>query len=355
MLWVPLLRLDQDDAAGTREAKNLVAAVRPVLEALDENPVAHLNIALTVPALDALAAHAPRELDMLLRVASRRLVEFVGTPAYGALLPMLPPGEIVRQLRLGDEAGRARFGTPYRPGALWPTGLAVSPRVLQVAADEGFPAVLVDERAMRTPDGLWPGARIDAAAGHPGLFLLPVSRRGSRAMWVSDVGGLDQLVLHPRMRHPRYVITSTELRGRTGESPYGLVDGLRRRRTLRIQDLLEHFPKVGVTAPLPSSQEASDEALAHGMPLWPWLTPGMDRTAARTELMTALVKSFESLAAGPAGALNALRRLRGELDHAWRAERWRTGDDADLRRLDEEVRRLRATADRGLRAHGASV
>jgi hypothetical protein len=343
MLWVPCLRLDLDDGAGLREEQALATSLRPVLEALDANPVAHLNLALTPAALAALERRAPALMSLLVRIAERRLIEFVETPAFGALLPLLPPSEIARQLQLNAAAAIARFGTLYRPATLWPPALALSSRVLEMAEREGYQLVLVDEASMRTDDGTWPGESLDAAEGHPGLFLVPVSRAASRAQRHFDLEPMDRCASHGPVTHPRYVVSASELTGRPVWL-HALAEGLRRRRTLRIQDLWKHFPKDHTTAPAAGSGERS-----------PWMTVAQATERAplqaeRTRRLTELAATLDALARTPARSLVEFRRLRSDLDAAWRAGRWLSLDSADVERLTERARRIRAASPLGLRA-----
>ncbi len=338
MSWVPCVRLDLPDDAGLHEARWLAAAAEPILAAVRQNSVAHLNVAVSAAALAAFERHGCEELlAELVALAARRKIELCATAAHGALLPLLPPAEALRQLELNDRSGERLFGVLYRPGCLWPPALAVSRRLLEAASRLGYEAVLVDERAMRAPAG-WPGDRIDQAEGFPGLFLLPVSRALNEEVATGHARTRDALA-PPRPGRPRYRVLAVDITPRLAP-PRALLELLARDPTFRAQDVLKHFPLDGTSSPLPSSALSTDAQLAGGQPFAPWFRPGDRRQERRWRLATRLAQAVESLGERALWALPEVRQLRAALDRAWRESRWREEDDGDLLSLRPLLTRL---------------
>lgn len=349
MYWVPAIRLDLPADADAPATRRLAAAAAALLAALDASPVARLNVAVSGAALEALKAHGGDALlATLARLAAAGAVEFVGTAAHGALLPLLPAAEIARQLALNDVQNARVFGDLYRPLALWPPELAVSPRVLEAAARAGFEAVLVDEAVLPDgPDG-GPGERIDAVKGLPGLFLLPRSRRLSEALAEGRARSREELVgpADPLATgRPGFCLLALEVTARPAPPP-ALLGLFARDTTLRMQDLLKQFPKDRSVQPLAGSQRSTLAELARGQPFAPWFSAGAPRQEARWQLARQLARTLAGFEAHGLGALPQVRQARRALDLAWRAELWRAGNDTDLQALAARLA--------GLEARGAS-
>lgn len=314
MLWVPCVRFDLPADAAPRTIERAGRALEQLADALGSNAVAHLNLALSGAGQPALDARFPGLRSTLAALVDREGIELVTTPEHGALLPLLPVAELERQLQLNRNSLRTRFGIAGTR-ALWPTELAVSPRVLRAANRLGFDAILVDGSAPPHP-GSRPEPPIGVLADAPGLFLLAVGRAVSSLFAAGRGPAQEELRRRPADHVLTPLVLALDWRPDSPEL-VGLDELLRRERTARIGDLLGLFPKAPMAA-MPAGSATSAEGSFR--PLAGEYGAGPARE--RTRLATRLAAQWRALDAAGLAALPRVREARARLDRAWRASRW---------------------------------
>lgn len=75
---------------------------------------------------------------------ARRQVEPVDSAMYHAILPLIPPAETVRQIRLNHQVNRRAFGPAYRPTGFFPPEMAFSPAIGKILTTLGYRWILLD-------------------------------------------------------------------------------------------------------------------------------------------------------------------------------------------------------------------
>ncbi len=122
---------------------------RPLARLLERRARAALTVAIDPwLALELLRYGHGGVLHGLGAAAERGQVELSLGSRNHALLPLLPRGEVARQLALGEEAMREALGRTFRPRGLVPTQLAYARVVAEVAAARGLSWMLCDEIAL---------------------------------------------------------------------------------------------------------------------------------------------------------------------------------------------------------------
>lgn len=323
--WLPCVRVDLPDDATPLQVFELTAAVEPIVRAVEGSGVGHVMFAITASALEAMEARGNGNrsiIERLKALADDRRIELLGTSANDAVLPLLPESEIHRQLELNERAGRRAFGEIFSPWILWPPALAASPRLARIATEHGFSAMLVDENAMRTADGTWPGERLDACSGLPGFFLLPASRTASRAFAEARVRRADgwQALGNESEGDRHYVVTTFHVR--PDRRPPVLVRAEDLRSTLRAGELISRTPLGDTTAPLPCSARSTRPQLAVGLPFATWHDPDNRLHALQWRLSLRMLAALDELQSIGLMAHPAAQALRKAVDRGWRKQWW---------------------------------
>jgi hypothetical protein len=313
------------------------------LDVMDENATLNASCAFSAASLQCLESHGVEKL--LARaggLAMERRLELLGTAAHGALLPLLPPSEIERQLMLNDAANRRWFGDVYRPETVWSPFLAAAPVLAEVASDLGFSSMLVDEAGTRSWPGMWSGDRVDALTGLPGFFVLPCSRAGAQAFnhaQLSDGRELQTFVSPADRLKRSYLITALDVRPKS-RAPETLMI-LQSVRSCRVVDLFADIPLNGTIDFIPCSSLSTAEELGKDLPFASWFRPEDPRLSAKWGLMRKLVGLLDQLHASGLGALPETTTLRETVDVAWRESWWRNPAEIDTStRLHEAVERV---------------
>jgi hypothetical protein len=341
MFWAPCVRVDFPIGAPSHEVRWYAAALDPIVTAIEASEVTMTSLAISGAALLAFDRHGLKPLiDRIAELAADRRIELAATAAHGGLLPLMPEEEAQRQILINDSINRMYFGDAFRPVCLWPPMLAISQKVVKMAARLGFSSLLVDEAAMRIWPAVWPGNRIDFVEHQPGLFLLPSSRRASRAFERGSIrvrADLEQLSPDLSPGAKTYLITAEELSPRSAAYRAWLAT-LDQEPTVTLERLFNHFPLSRSTSPLPCSALSTPEELSNGLPFAEWFRPGHEQHSMQWRLMTQLAKGIEALAKEGLVALPSYQLLRDVADRSWRESWWRVDQPEQVSEQIAEIR-----------------
>lgn len=332
MFWAHAVHVDLPVDAGSAEAHRAASALTVLLDVVDRSVVGQLSLAISGAATVAFARHGEgRVLDRIAALRDQMRLDLLATAMHGALLPLLPPEEIHRQLDLSDAENERVFGDLYRPLLLWSPQLAYSRKVAEVAAKRGLIGMIVDELAMRRGAAPWPGRTVPALEGLPGFFLLPRSRVVSDAMQADGIHAREDLLrLAPGLRweQERYLLT-TEESGRELRTHDELAKTFHVDISVRASALIEHFPLGGTVSPLPCSARTRAEELHRGIPFSAWFSPDSPLQDAQWRFYLGTLETLRELERQGLQAMPGVRRLRGELDVMARESWWRAASPED--------------------------
>lgn len=332
MLWAVCVRIDVDEASPAAQVHALVEDLSPFLTALETSGVGRLNLAISGAALAALRRHGhERLIERIGALAEELRIDLLATARDGALLPLLPPQEIDRQLALNHAECEEAFPGVYVPNVLWPPELACSRKVAEAAVRQGFTDILVDELALGHPAGSFHGRRMPPMEGLPGIFLVPRKRAASEALAADalrTVGDLEVFEYAESYSEPAYHLVTFDL----GSAPLplqSLTAILGIERTARILDLHSHFRGAEAIAPVPCSQRSTREELDAGVPFATWFSPDNDLHAFQWRALNLTRALWENLDAAGYGPVPAVRQLRTAIDRLSREDWWRAASRQD--------------------------
>lgn len=206
-------------------------------------------------------------------------LEFTNSAKYHALLPLIPPPEIKRQIELNTNTNRHFFGQSFRPRGFFPPEMAVDEIIFEPIRETGHEwfvmsgvgntnTIFPTTTFFHTKNGLKIGFRDDSISNDISFDRLDAQ------------GLINRLKYNEHINRDYYVILAQD-----GET-YGhhikhlfkkllipLLDQLRRRQDVKlvtIGELMDLFPSDVEIAPKPSSWSTSGEDLKWQNPLTLW-------------------------------------------------------------------------------------
>jgi hypothetical protein len=118
----------------------------PLLRGLLANERARLTVNVSGGLLEALHSKGFDEvLGLFRQLYHCGRVEFTATACYHAFLPLLPKGEIVRQIQLNTSLLRTYMGDEFKPVGFFPPEMGYSTGLEEILQDLGFSYVILDE------------------------------------------------------------------------------------------------------------------------------------------------------------------------------------------------------------------
>lgn len=113
----------------------------PVFRLLRESG-ARVTVNINLSLTEQLAAYCPETLELLGGCGG---CEFTQSGAYHPLLPLIPPKEVERQLRLNDEGNRRLIPAFGEPGGVFPPEMALDERTASILAGMGYRWTITDD------------------------------------------------------------------------------------------------------------------------------------------------------------------------------------------------------------------
>ena len=149
MLWANFLHFYQPPAQKEHWVRKITAeCYRVLVRGLLENPRAKLTLNINAVLTEFLAKYDAQDvIDGLRTLSERGQVEFTASAKYHPFLPLIPDGEIRRQIELNTETNRRYFGESYQPKGFFPPEMGYSRRVADVVRSMGFEWLIIDELA----------------------------------------------------------------------------------------------------------------------------------------------------------------------------------------------------------------
>ena len=82
-------------------------------------------------------------LDKIMDLAEKGQLKYTGSGMYHPLLPLLPPDEAIRQIKLNEDYNKKILGSNYaKPKGFFPPEMAISRGVLDILADFNYKWVI---------------------------------------------------------------------------------------------------------------------------------------------------------------------------------------------------------------------
>lgn len=212
--WAPVFHFYQPPTQFPAVLKKICQeSYRPLIDLLGEFDRARATVNISGALTEMLADCGHEDILRGLRaLAEGGRIELTGSAMYHPILPLLPDGEIRRQIALNQATNRRAFGESYRPAGFFPPELAYGPSLAAPITDTGHQWVLAGGVACPTD---WPMRVVHRVAEQPRLAVLFRDDIISNRISFQSIDGfafVDHLHAMARDGHrsPRYVVTAMD-------------------------------------------------------------------------------------------------------------------------------------------------
>ena len=309
-IWAVLLHIYQPPDWDIRVIRKVAReSYRPILAILKNNPQVHLTLNICGSLTEQLARHS--EFKDILRdiknLAKKGQIEFTGSAKYHTLLPKIPATEIVRQIKLNNQANKKVFGSAWKLKGFFLPEMAFAPRLLPLLKQQGFKWVVLDEvchsgtigqisfdQKYKTRSGLGVIFRdrviCDIFLGYPAknakTFLAAI-KRTNRSYPYSIIAMDGETIGHHRRemaQYFKYCVTRPEI------------------TTITYSELLKHYQKEKFVSPIAGSWASFEEFIAKKIPFELWDDPNNPIHQKQWELYNLVLSSFKKIENKPRNA-----------------------------------------------------
>lgn len=277
VFWAPLWHIYQPPVQ-TKEwlLKITEQSYRQIINIYSEFPNAKFTLNINASLTQLLMDNGLWDvIEGFKKLAENGQLEFVSTPSFHVICPLLPEKEVIRQIKLNDKINRKAFGKCYRPKGVWLPEMAYSPDVIPAIRKAGYEWICLSGVAS---NGKWT---------NKGYYTVRKGKYSLKVIFRDDVISLDigfgriNSDFADKLSKNKGTYCFTALDGETiGHHIPSMVEGMRETlrkiqnnpeiMTLNCSDIFEKFEYLGEIEALPSSWSTTYEDIQSGnyFPLW---------------------------------------------------------------------------------------
>ena len=236
------------------------------------------------------------------RLAEKGQIEFTGSAMYHPILPLIPEGEIRRQIELNTKINRRYFGDIYNPTGFFPPEMCYNFDVAKIVAEFGFSWIIVDEIACQGKVGIAKDDTIYRISGLKDFSVFFKERPFSAGLTYGtypDKRAFTRALAGRTGKHC-YLLTGTdgEIYGHHRPGQEKLLqeifdDG--NPQTCTVSELYQLFSARESVSPLPSSWSTWEDEMDRGIPYPQWAYPGHELHKIQWQLTDLTIKLVHQL------------------------------------------------------------
>jgi alpha-amylase/alpha-mannosidase (GH57 family) len=302
MYWANFLHIYQPPTQTKRILERVVnESYRRIFKEMKEVPQAKLTMNITGGLTELLDKFGYRDVIADIReLLERGQLELTGTAMYHPLLPKLPDGEIVRQIKLDRETNKHYFGDAYKPRGFFPPEAAYDRRLAKIVAGLGFEWILAEELSYQGKFGAVKWDRCYLVEGIKiGIFFR--ERESSFKILSGQLGTakLFEDYLGDRLEHNEYLLTAMdgETFGHHRPGMEKLLFELYRSpkiKAVTISELPSLFPQTETIKTIPSTWALMEKDVEKKMPFSRWNDPENEIHQLQWELTRLAIETVQN-------------------------------------------------------------
>ena len=274
MLWLNFLHFYQPANAESYSIhKALDKSYWRMLRLMEEHDDLHMTWNVSGCLLERLDDEKKTSfIERLKFLVKKGRVELTGSAADHGFLPLLPEGEVIRQIKINEKILRKYFGKNFKPAGFFLPEMAYSPAVAKIIKRLGYRWLILDEVAYGENIVKKPAVGkiyLDAASGLKVIF---------RSRELSSAYPPDKLLPLALKDTSDVYMTATdaELYGLRHEDPTAEIEKIVKIKTVKTMTLSRFIKDNGEKKPMkiscrPSSWESSPEEVKRRQPYKLWL------------------------------------------------------------------------------------
>lgn len=287
LYWINLLHIYQPPTQKERIIKKIAKeAYGPIAEGLKKHPAAKFVLNINASLTEQLAAYGFEWILNEYRAAAERgQIEFTGSAAYHAILPLLPEKEVVRQIELNATINRRYFGDAYKPKGFFSPEMCYSLPLAHIVRRLGFQWFIMDEIGATGKFGELDFRYLYNLENVSDFFVLFRNRKVSDKAAIAPIHSPKKFSEILRLGKGAYVVLAID-----GEAfghhkkdfdkmLFATYDYLAEEKVLEpilISDLLGQKMQRKYIGPLPCSWASMEGDLKDGLPYGLWYNPKND-------------------------------------------------------------------------------
>ena len=150
IIWANLLHIYQPPDQKKHIIRKVVKeSYRPLMKTLKKNP--KVKITLNIPACLTQILAKNKEFSNIIKdikkLSAAGQIEFTGSAAFHAFLPLVHTGEIRRQIQLNERINKEIFGNLYQPKGFFPPEMGYNEKMAKIVRRMGYQWLVLDEIA----------------------------------------------------------------------------------------------------------------------------------------------------------------------------------------------------------------
>jgi alpha-amylase/alpha-mannosidase (GH57 family) len=277
VFWAPLWHIYQPPVQ-TKEWLVKVAdeSYRKIIELYSDFPDARFTLNINASLTQLLMDHGLWDvIEGFKKMAENGQLEFVSTPCFHTICPLLPEKEIIRQIKINDEINKKAFGDAYKPTGVWLPEMAYSSDIIPAIKKAGYEWVSLSGVSS---NGKW---------SNKGFHTVKKGKYSLKVIFRDDVISLDigfgrtDSDFVEKLSQNKGTYCFTALDGETiGHHVPFMVEGMRKTlekiqnnpevETLNCGEIFNKFEYLGEVDAYPSSWSTTYEDIQKGnyFPLW---------------------------------------------------------------------------------------
>ncbi len=282
MYWVNFLHIYQPPTQTEEIVRKVTEeCYEKLISVLEDGPQGKITLNISAVLTEQLDRYGYSDvIERLGKLAEKGQIEFTGSAMYHPILPLIPEGEVVRQIEMNTKINKRYFGEIYNPKGFSPPEMCYSFDVAKIVAKLGFSWIIVDELSLQGKIGT---ARDDVIYEINGLENLgaffkerPLSagltygKYPNAQLFLKDLGN--------KLNRHCYLLTGTdgEIYGHHRPGQERLLEEVFAQgepQTCTISELSQFFRSVEKVTPLPCSWSTWEDEMAHGIYYPQWSYP----------------------------------------------------------------------------------
>ncbi|MFX1258565.1 MAG: hypothetical protein ACFFAN_11940 [Promethearchaeota archaeon] len=256
---------------------------RLIIDALRTHPEAKITLNINGTLTEQLYDYGYMDLiEGFATLASRGQIEFTGSGKFHPLLPLIPPPEIMRQIKLNNETNRKFFGKVYNPRGFFPPEMAVSEEVFTSVKKSGFDWIIMSGIA-----NILPVFPTNSISQHPNKLKL-IFRDDYISIdcafdKINNVEAFFNRIKYKNTEKDYYCVLALDgetfghhVKHAIKDFLIPLFDSLPHRQDVKIcnvSEIVDKFPKGETQNPRASSWSTMPYDLVHNVPFPLWFDP----------------------------------------------------------------------------------
>ncbi len=330
MIWANFLHIYQPPTQKPYWVKKITAeSYRKIFAGLKKFRGAKLTLNASGVLLEQLDKYGEYDvLESMTALLKRGQLELTGTAKYHPILPFLPDGEIIRQIKLNEEICKKYFGNLYKPRGFFPPEMGFTGHIAEIVAKMGYKWIIADELSFPRLERGGNGPDYSKIYHISGIKNFQIYFRERKMSWVILSGqiGTGRLLiddLRDRLHKKEYLLTAMD--GETfGHHRPGLEELLfeiyasPKLKTVLISDLPKYFKEKEVIEPVPSTWALMEKDLERKKPFSRWKDEDNEIHQMQWELTDLALKAVNNASKKAEG----FKKARYSLDRALHSDQY---------------------------------